>query len=924
MSIRSQLLLLIIVPLICAVAGAGGLIYANRATAVATSGSKQLAPLAAELDDFILFLKQPPPGSGKAAHFHLQAVKNRISSLSIDIKPKLELPGEKKLIDQIKQVPAGLDQKLAKATQGTGILPERGAQLLIQEIREATPLLQQLSLLYQQTEQAAHNKINQLILLLMAVSTAWITLIALFLYRTLAVPVSQIRDGIAALTRGDFSYRLRYQSDKELGRIASGFNKMIEVRQKTEQTAREVEERAKELFENLQAIVVGIDSNGAITQVNSYFLNMTGKRANELLGRNWFDLFLPDQDQAKQQFIQSIIKGEYPTGYCTEITIRRGERRTIAWFSVTTRDTSGTINGLMSIGEDISDRLAGEQKRDKQLQTLQLMIDANQQALVLVDNTGTILTANSSFGRRFNRPPDQLVGTSLFALFDQELARERRTRFEAVVADGQPAVIQDKRAFWSFENHLFPIKDQAGRVTAVSILSIDITDKLRDKTVQAEDQLQLKTANEVLQQKIDSYNDVITKLQDDIARAGADTIAASARTAWITGQLQNGLQQQIGELHKQLILFDGAPDSEHIHQLIDTARNNATELVDLIELSTMQQSELTPVITEFNLHDLLHRLAVLGTIKAAARGIRFKQLPSSDLPRTISGDSNLLEQLLSRLLGYVIRGTSEGTVTATIVPGQQSADSQQTVLIYQLTSDTGYDITASGRDTGFLLCRQLAECLNGELSTITDQKSGSGLRLVVPYSSGAGIQTDDSPLNPSAELLQRYQPLQGLRVTVITGLAATQVLLQEMLNAAGITVATPEPGLALKHLAQADSPADLLLLDDYTSGNNKDLLKEIRRQHTKNSLPIIIMTAQRNMQEQLLAAGADAVLEKPVLAAQLYEQIARCSDRIPESALPGRPEPELPETLPGIDRTKALARTNGNHRLLAQLIRLAA
>ncbi len=135
MTIRTQLIMLVLVPLLCAVGAGGGMLYSQRVTALAGQAAAQTAPLSAELNDFVQFLQEPPPGSGKTAQYHLQAARNRISSLTTGLKPFFPSTEEQQLLQKLMAAPQQLTKQLDQITRGSSILSSRGAVLLTGEIK---------------------------------------------------------------------------------------------------------------------------------------------------------------------------------------------------------------------------------------------------------------------------------------------------------------------------------------------------------------------------------------------------------------------------------------------------------------------------------------------------------------------------------------------------------------------------------------------------------------------------------------------------------------------------------------------------------------------------------------------------------------------------------------------------------------------
>ncbi|MEO0644930.1 MAG: ATP-binding protein [Cyanobacteria bacterium J06650_10] len=121
-----------------------------------------------------------------------------------------------------------------------------------------------------------------------------------------------------------------------------------------------VEGRWRSLLEEVPLVVIGLDLEGKVNYANPFFLQITGYSAEEVLERSWFKNFVPhdEQDHTYQYFQTFINSREIPLHYQNEILTRSGSARMIAWHNVTLRDRINNIIGTMSIGEDITDRLA--------------------------------------------------------------------------------------------------------------------------------------------------------------------------------------------------------------------------------------------------------------------------------------------------------------------------------------------------------------------------------------------------------------------------------------------------------------------------------------------------------------------------------------------------------------------------------------
>ncbi|MBE9067407.1 CBS domain-containing protein [Leptolyngbya cf. ectocarpi LEGE 11479] len=122
---------------------------------------------------------------------------------------------------------------------------------------------------------------------------------------------------------------------------------------------RQAEHRWRTLLENVPLVVVGLDHDGKVTYVNPFLLELTGYTASQVLGKDWFEQFVPSFEQPRltQYFQQLLTQSDTAIQYQNIIVTRSGEKRMIAWNNTLLCDGNDTILGSMSIGEDITERL---------------------------------------------------------------------------------------------------------------------------------------------------------------------------------------------------------------------------------------------------------------------------------------------------------------------------------------------------------------------------------------------------------------------------------------------------------------------------------------------------------------------------------------------------------------------------------------
>src|ERR1700733_1028163 len=125
---------------------------------------------------------------------------------------------------------------------------------------------------------------------------------------------------------------------------------------------RESDRRFSDMLGNVELISIMLDRGERITYCNDYFLRLTGWQREQVLGRNFIELFIPP-DLAKELWeVKMALNADLPTAWHheNEILTHTGERRLIRWNNSVLRSGNGDVIGTASIGEDITEQRRAE------------------------------------------------------------------------------------------------------------------------------------------------------------------------------------------------------------------------------------------------------------------------------------------------------------------------------------------------------------------------------------------------------------------------------------------------------------------------------------------------------------------------------------------------------------------------------------
>ena len=200
----------------------------------------------------------------------------------------------------------------------------------------------------------------------------------------------------------NLSARVELPGTDEISVLGRALNKMMDTLERditervwAEDALRESEHRFRAVLENVSLIAVILDPKGNVFFCNEALLQLTSWDLDEIIGKNWFEMFLPSDRRQKihEIFETAISSGYLPVHAEYEIVTRAGLRRTISWSNTLLRDNEGKVFGATSIGEDITERRRVEADRNR----LAAAIEQAAEAVMITDRNGLIEYANPAF-----------------------------------------------------------------------------------------------------------------------------------------------------------------------------------------------------------------------------------------------------------------------------------------------------------------------------------------------------------------------------------------------------------------------------------------------------------------------------------------------------------------------------------------------
>jgi len=180
----------------------------------------------------------------------------------------------------------------------------------------------------------------------------------------------------------------------------------------------ESERRFRESLEHIPLISYQLDREGKITFCNEHFLEMTSWTREDMMGENWFDLFIPvrDRTRMKRAYQKGVREGVSSDRYFTPLITRDGEIRHVLMSSIALRSREGEIEGVTFVGEDVTERERATEEMRSSEERLKIIFEYAPDAFFLNDPAGVFVDMNRAAEQVLGYRKEDLIGKNFLAI----------------------------------------------------------------------------------------------------------------------------------------------------------------------------------------------------------------------------------------------------------------------------------------------------------------------------------------------------------------------------------------------------------------------------------------------------------------------------------------------------------------------------
>jgi PAS domain S-box-containing protein len=474
---------------------------------------------------------------------------------------------------------------------------------------------------------------------------------------------------------------------------------------------RETRDYLDNLFNYANAPIVVWDPEFKITRFNHAFEHLTGRKSDEVLGKQ-VDILIPvkSRKEAIDKIKRTAAKGEH--WEIVEIPVQHvdGSVRIVLWNSATLFTTDGTMPiATIAQGQDITDRKQAEEKIALQAR----MLDAIMDSIIAFDIQGRIIYWGRGASLLLGWQPEEVMGHQISDVLIPRDSSRRADPLEMAWKKGErwSGEISVNRLDGTLAPllvHISPVKDEKGLVIGSIAVGKDITE--------------LK--------KVDQLKDEFIGLVSHELRTPLTIINGAVRTA---------MDERITDAERNMLLEDAASGVEGLSNILN----------NLLELSRYQASRLKLDKKTVDVREITESTARKVNLQYPLRTLRLN-IPDGLPPVLV--DPVRLERIIYNLVDNAFKysGSPDEVLvfaredTERVVIGvtdhgpgiapEVQADIFEPFVRLEETNKKG------GIGLGLVVCKRLVEAHGGQIWLESTPGKGSTFFFSVPLTGQKGAE----------------------------------------------------------------------------------------------------------------------------------------------------------------------------------------
>lgn len=518
-----------------------------------------------------------------------------------------------------------------------------------------------------------------------------------------------------------------------------------------------------------------------------------------------------------------------------------------------------------------SKQVVAEKKQwEKELNTLdeklktQIILDNVVDAIITIDQQGTMLTFNQGAKKLFQYKESETIGQNVNMLMPEPYKSSHDDYLKRYLSTKSPHIIGLGREVTGLK------KDGSEFPMDLAVSQVELHDRIiftgiiRDISPRKKFEAVLIDAKKIADEANKSKSDFLANMSHEI------------RTP------MNGI---IGLIYLAMKTELTPVQYDYLRKIHSSSQNLLTIINDILDVSKIEAGKMNIEETEFSLDRLLEGVADLHSTKIHEKGLEFYFDLGEDIPAGFMGDPVRLSQVLTNLTSNAVKFTKQGQVIISIRVLEKSEDlvnlefsvkdtgiglsqDQITKLFKPFSqADTSTTRKFGGTGLGLTIVKKLVSLMGGDVRVESQPEKGSRFIFNVLL----------KPLPKKEDALLLESPPKNVRILVIEDSLFMRQVLTAMLESMGFEATLASRySEGLQILNTADHPYDLVIIDnklpDATGSKVCSQIKYLTPGKTTKTI-LISGFSEEDILKEIETSDYDGFLHKPITRSSLLNMI---------------------------------------------------
>ncbi|WP_243694171.1 hybrid sensor histidine kinase/response regulator [Vibrio viridaestus] len=394
---------------------------------------------------------------------------------------------------------------------------------------------------------------------------------------------------------------------------------------------------------------------------------------------------------------------------------------------------------------------------------------------------------------------------------------------------------------------------------------------------------------------VEAFNEKTIYLEEEKLKAQASTEAKSAFLATLSHEIRTPMNGILGNAQILLKSNLNNQQTQQLKQLYDSGQHMMTLLNEILDFSKIEKGQFRLDIHLFSFSQIQSAVENIYRNLCKEKGLSLTITSDIAEEQCYESDISRIKQVVFNLMSNAVKFTHQGSIQVHFSERETQGD----IFLYISVSDSGIGVPKNaqglifepfqqaessttrrfgGTGLGLSIVKSICDLMDGNITLTSEVDKGTTFEVLLKVNKPAKLE------KPSLKSeLQELPDCHHLCALIVEDNRTNAIILKTFLSSMGFTCLTAANGLeAMSELKQ--TRIDLVMMDNHMPVMDGIVCIRAIRDSRESFKDVLIIGCTADIQEDakkdMIAAGGDDIIFKPVEEAQLKSLLIKHKERL--------------------------------------------